>query len=975
MQGENQLANSVPSSHLATASPQRHLQQIQQYHRSQHPRPMATIPSLTLRPHPERKDQYLAQSDSSGTDGSSTSNGSGSSSGSDNSKGVTTALEDRPAEPPQVQVDLSNTTLAGDATATAASASVIIDLSSEDTSVDKLPLVSSSSKLSLAVSSRSHSPSPVSTPSFRMSNSTSARVSRSHEEHFSGIKLSKEVQRTVASVTESVRRKPLEGSPSELIEEEIDKFVERVVDILARHVSTHTLNPNLPKATSGSGGNGPNYHSEESLRHFVDKAPSLGRINLTPKNSPTKIQGHLVRPEYAKACFHFVMKRTAHTLSSAVSNIRDATLVLTENGMNQYVDELAGDNDMEKCASCGNFLNWRIPKSAGMPALHSIQIQEERGSHSNSNAVHTRAPSPSPSPPLITIYRDFSDTTKSYLEFVNLLRQLHRRGVDAATTDKAVSRIAAPGWPKDLVYTTVTLWHVAPHYQWLKALMARDSLELATSRVTGRITRIHKSLMQNPPQAPFSHGYSKAEIEALLAQAGRPIRSNPLVQAVVKTHQELQPVLTASSCFEIKHITNKRHPCYGHYGLFATRQLGYEKGDLPILFDTPRAKYTRLGLHLMDYTGVVRIMTLTEMERELKSDYAYELFEFRRRANLAPGGKLYAIIDSEYVGNESRFINHYKGVADAPNVTFAFYRDTFSSELRVGIFLLRPINAGEEILIDYGEKSDGLLLHRNSQEYLTIDSDSDSESSSDTESLSSTSSDSSSDSDSDSDSEYSSIEDESEASEDSRYILSLAHTKKSSSSEAAVVTSVDLSDDGRLEADLESDLEVVINVPGSEGRRKKRRRDKDRKKHKHNKDHVTGGSTSSTTRSSSPEVDIIAVRSSIGPSEASAAPDTAHRVPVADHPSRRQSARDEDEQEHEAEKEVDVVGDAEEDEEFGLGHMYEMLSNLVSGVDDEEVEWNRLRGRALMQSERPHPDTESTSPPNSHFKRVRLDEK
>ncbi len=64
---------------------------------------------------------------------------------------------------------------------------------------------------------------------------------------------------------------------------------------------------------------------------------------------------------------------------------------------------------------------------------------------------------------------------------------------------------------------------------------------------------------------------------------------------------------------------------------------------------------------------------------------------------------LYFMVDSTYVGNESRFINDFHNITDEPNVRFAFYRDPFSQETRAGIFALRTIYEGEEILVDYGE--------------------------------------------------------------------------------------------------------------------------------------------------------------------------------------------------------------------------------------------------------------------------------
>jgi len=70
---------------------------------------------------------------------------------------------------------------------------------------------------------------------------------------------------------------------------------------------------------------------------------------------------------------------------------------------------------------------------------------------------------------------------------------------------------------------------------------------------------------------------------------------------------------------------------------------------------------------------------------------------------LRKGSEFEVIIDATEAGNETRYINHYKQIAPTPNVQFMFYRCPYNHEIRMGVFLLRRIDAGSEVLVDYGD--------------------------------------------------------------------------------------------------------------------------------------------------------------------------------------------------------------------------------------------------------------------------------
>ena len=60
-------------------------------------------------------------------------------------------------------------------------------------------------------------------------------------------------------------------------------------------------------------------------------------------------------------------------------------------------------------------------------------------------------------------------------------------------------------------------------------------------------------------------------------------------------------------------------------------------------------------------------------------------------------------IDAKFVGNESRYINDYRGVAPQPNVEFCTKADA-QKGIWVAIKVAADICCGEEILVNYGEE-------------------------------------------------------------------------------------------------------------------------------------------------------------------------------------------------------------------------------------------------------------------------------
>jgi len=140
----------------------------------------------------------------------------------------------------------------------------------------------------------------------------------------------------------------------------------------------------------------------------------------------------------------------------------------------------------------------------------------------------------------------------------------------------------------------------------------------------------------------------------------------------------------------IQPITNITHPARGQYGLFATQPLAPNTFILP-------------------YLGSIHTNDASDTDDTSNYDLSLD-----RDMGLS--------IDATSTGNEARFMNDYRGVAEAPNAEF---RDCWVQipamteggrgtwERRMGVFVLgagktvnrkrrRGIARGEEVVVNYG---------------------------------------------------------------------------------------------------------------------------------------------------------------------------------------------------------------------------------------------------------------------------------
>jgi SET domain-containing protein len=127
-------------------------------------------------------------------------------------------------------------------------------------------------------------------------------------------------------------------------------------------------------------------------------------------------------------------------------------------------------------------------------------------------------------------------------------------------------------------------------------------------------------------------------------------------------------------------ITSPTHPAHGQSGLFAARDL-------------------KPGTFILQYLGEIHAPALEASDVHANSDYDLSL---DREQGIG--------IDANRRGNEARFINDYRGIADRPNAEFKEVWDERRKERGMGVWVLgegksgkgKGLRKGEEILVSYG---------------------------------------------------------------------------------------------------------------------------------------------------------------------------------------------------------------------------------------------------------------------------------
>mmetsp|Transcript_11252 Transcript_11252/g.38413 ORF Transcript_11252/g.38413 Transcript_11252/m.38413 type:complete len:170 (-) Transcript_11252:1674-2183(-) len=127
-----------------------------------------------------------------------------------------------------------------------------------------------------------------------------------------------------------------------------------------------------------------------------------------------------------------------------------------------------------------------------------------------------------------------------------------------------------------------------------------------------------------------------------------------------------------SATGQVRFIHHDGHPCKGQRGLFAIRV--WEPFEV-----------------LGEYCGVVKVPNDQEA-RQCDSDYAVAVY---KSATWTP------FIDASRAGNETRFINDFRGVAGSPNCKFS--QSHVGGRPAILVVITRQVKEEEELLVDYGD--------------------------------------------------------------------------------------------------------------------------------------------------------------------------------------------------------------------------------------------------------------------------------
>jgi hypothetical protein len=132
-------------------------------------------------------------------------------------------------------------------------------------------------------------------------------------------------------------------------------------------------------------------------------------------------------------------------------------------------------------------------------------------------------------------------------------------------------------------------------------------------------------------------------------------------------------------------ITTPSHPANGQAGLFATKDL-------------------KPGTFVLQYLG--ELHTSTSASTGAADPHADSDYDLSLDRELGIG------VDAANSGNEARFVNDYRGIAEKPNAEFREIWDARRQERGMGVWVLpegkantrkgKGIRKGEEILVSYG---------------------------------------------------------------------------------------------------------------------------------------------------------------------------------------------------------------------------------------------------------------------------------
>lgn len=157
-----------------------------------------------------------------------------------------------------------------------------------------------------------------------------------------------------------------------------------------------------------------------------------------------------------------------------------------------------------------------------------------------------------------------------------------------------------------------------------------------------------------------------------------------------------------ADCFHSTSRNLQSHPSVGSFGLFAGTDIQpntFIRPYLGVLHTKADADF-----HSTYDLSLCHDERLRKKDDGVAQDLKHLSLDTDSESEQDPTA-LY--LDSRFWGNESRFVNDYRGIASKPNVEFRSFvqREGGSGEetFQMGLFAVRLIRKGQELVINYGK--------------------------------------------------------------------------------------------------------------------------------------------------------------------------------------------------------------------------------------------------------------------------------
>ncbi|KAF6766933.1 SET domain protein [Kalmanozyma brasiliensis GHG001] len=247
------------------------------------------------------------------------------------------------------------------------------------------------------------------------------------------------------------------------------------------------------------------------------------------------------------------------------------------------------------------------------------------------------------------------------------------------------------GWPQGVVYITQNM--------------------VATSVTDTVAERYVLSPASSSNSEPVAGSSSRKDLPRATHNEGRPetlYTTSIQEQVPLVIHRIDQQT---AWCPESFHSTSRNltcHPAAGSFGLFAAADMPSDtfiRPYLGVLHTKADADfYSTYDLSLCHDSRLHSLSPRPDTTPRPDAERIAEQVE-SLSIDQEPKDPTALYLDSRYWGNESRFVNDYRGIALKANVEFRSFVQLSEDEERyqMGLFAVRPIRKGQELVINYGK--------------------------------------------------------------------------------------------------------------------------------------------------------------------------------------------------------------------------------------------------------------------------------